>query len=1354
MSHTNIFIGTPPYSTSSVFVGSGGLITNPIFTGIGGTTVTQSGNLVLISGGGGGSPASNSDGINLSGNLASTGATLLADLAATGTLLLNPSQVNLGGATGLALNTYYFDSFTGVNRIVGFLGQPPTQGSFVTLRALVSGQCTLQFPVSNRVGQGGTVTGLTLNLGTQEIDWVYANSNWWMIDSTSAINNTNATRAPLTTDDSTSGYAAGSTWINGSTLIPYICISPTSGAAVWTNISGGAGNSFTSILLSGNVITANNSTLYLNGVAIVTGGGGGGGSGSNVSVNGGSTLSTINLVGAGNVSFTVAGSTVTASGNSNDGVNISGNLTTINTSIAITTGNVGLLTTDLTATGVTLLAKIATLSGYDAATYATLTSLTSTGVTLGAAITTLSGYDAATYATQAALAATGTALSAVRVTGSSTINLVNLAGLNTITVFTSGTQTFISGASENRLVDVITQTGYNGVTLSGGQLVLPINGTWQPARADRLSTAAVGYIESTGGGVFNVVYAGYCAINTGFTVGSTLYLSDATSGVLTATAPSATGSFLQPLIYVGGTGIGYMIPSWPTALSLITNVNLAAMPALTVKANVTSVGASPADVSVQTLLNVIGSGQGTLMEYGASGWTGLAPSANVGFVLTSNGVGADPSYQATTGATIAQLNATGALLGTAVTTLSGYDAATYSTITNLTATGAGLSNRLVTLSGYDAATYATAANLALTGSNLYALINAASAGVSSINGQSGALTLQSSGYLTFATGANSIVFGLTGVPVVTVTGSNPLVNPSFSGFGGTIVFLSGNQVLISGGAGGGGAGGIATANVSGALFTAIGFSGNNAIAAETSIIGAGVGNLTLPAGYFAAGSNLMVIAEGIYSTAISVASLNVKLKADSTILGQTTAQSLVASQTNSPWTLYALLTCQSTGTTGQFALNAIFEADTSTLALTSVGMVNTGTFTLDTTSAHTIGLTATWGAATAGDSITTTNFTMFSPGVAALPPIAPGTVYGNNTAVSAAPLGLTASAVLDMVGSGNGAALGRAPGGWQTTTGASGTYLQSNGTGLAPSFAPLAIQSGQTLPIGNIAVFQSGIATYPLLFQYETGWGYRAIQTSFLSKVVSYIPPLNTAGGGASPIACAVSSTSASYTLANQQVVGAGGVFAPPTLTNSFVASYVAQVATSSTSAFTKNAYRGSQPGYNGFFYSTRFGFTGGSVGEFQNPSGLRFMAGLIDSPGVSTFFVPGPATGNSIPTGHHYCGLNYMWATGGAGGTLDRYYQNFMVTTADGTNEFTGNSTMSFNTGVYRFTMYCQPYPNNGFIQWQLDDLLHKTGCAGTMTNNLPSGQIGLVPFVAFNNISGGPQKTPFMIDLYLETP
>ena len=66
-----------------------------------------------------------------------------------------------------------------------------------------------------------------------------------------------------------------------------------------------------------------------------------------------------------------------------------------------------------------------------------------------------------------------------------------------------------------------------------------------------------------------------------------------------------------------------------------------------------------------------------------------------------------------------------------------------------------------------------------------------------------------------------------------------------------------------------------------------------------------------------------------------------------------------------------------------------------------------------------------------------------------------GTVKGNNSGGSANVSDLTPSNVLDILGNTRGSVLARGASSWETITGTSGQFLQSNGTSADPSFASL-----------------------------------------------------------------------------------------------------------------------------------------------------------------------------------------------------------------------------------------------------------------------------------------------------------
>jgi len=168
-----------------------------------------------------------------------------------------------------------------------------------------------------------------------------------------------------------------------------------------------------------------------------------------------------------------------------------------------------------------------------------------------------------------------------------------------------------------------------------------------------------------------------------------------------------------------------------------------------------------------------------------------------------------------------------------------------------------------------------------------------------------------------------------------------------------------------------------------ALFTSTADASNVHLTADTSVIGTGSGSKTTAANYFKVGTTMIFIGEGYLSTAASAATLDMKLKAGSTVLADTGAISPSSSQTNQVWRFIAAVTCRTTGASGTFQVNTIFDSTATSITTSQVApMVNTTTVTLDTTATQAWDLTAAWGATTTGDTITGTNFIMFTPGSA------------------------------------------------------------------------------------------------------------------------------------------------------------------------------------------------------------------------------------------------------------------------------------------------------------------------------------------------------------------------------------
>lgn len=138
--------------------------------------------------------------------------------------------------------------------------------------------------------------------------------------------------------------------------------------------------------------------------------------------------------------------------------------------------------------------------------------------------------------------------------------------------------------------------------------------------------------------------------------GSVLYRN---SSAWTALAPGTTGQFLMTQgaaadpVWNGVSGASGGTVTSVTCnnglsggtFTLTGTCGLAAIGSNLILANTTGGSAVPTAVSLNAVLNTMTSTQGSLIFRGASAWGAISPGAN-GTVLTSNGTGANPSWQA------------------------------------------------------------------------------------------------------------------------------------------------------------------------------------------------------------------------------------------------------------------------------------------------------------------------------------------------------------------------------------------------------------------------------------------------------------------------------------------------------------------------------------------------------------------------------------------------------------------------------------------------------------------------------------------------------------------------------------
>jgi hypothetical protein len=213
----------------------------------------------------------------------------------------------------------------------------------------------------------------------------------------------------------------------------------------------------------------------------------------------------------------------------------------------------------------------------------------------------------------------------------SALPLANLATISDATVLSN-----VSGALAVPSANTLTAIIDHDISATVG--AIPVRGasTWGGINP----VATVGFVLTNNGvGVAPTYQALPAPVISGMTVGQVPVAATATT--ITSSIPFGTiGNNTLVETSGGGTIANALISGLPLA-------NLATMADATILSNVSGIGAVP---SANTLTSIIShdisSTRGALLENGAAGWTGLNPSATVGFVLTSNGTGADPTYQA------------------------------------------------------------------------------------------------------------------------------------------------------------------------------------------------------------------------------------------------------------------------------------------------------------------------------------------------------------------------------------------------------------------------------------------------------------------------------------------------------------------------------------------------------------------------------------------------------------------------------------------------------------------------------------------------------------------------------------
>ena len=142
---------------------------------------------------------------------------------------------------------------------------------------------------------------------------------------------------------------------------------------------------------------------------------------------------------------------------------------------------------------------------------------------------------------------------------------------------------------------------------------------------------------------------------------------------------------------------------------------------------------------------------------------------------------------------------------------------------------------------------------------------------------------------------------------------------------------------------------------------------------ETSIVGSGVGSLTVPASTFLRGDSYHAKIGGVMS-AQNGDDITINIKTGATVLATTGAISL-SPVTALGWELELDFTIASLTATGSMCTNGNFAYNRDTGSLE--GFVFQDVQTIDTTIANTLDITVTWGQAKTQDEIYSANFVLY-----------------------------------------------------------------------------------------------------------------------------------------------------------------------------------------------------------------------------------------------------------------------------------------------------------------------------------------------------------------------------------------
>lgn len=151
----------------------------------------------------------------------------------------------------------------------------------------------------------------------------------------------------------------------------------------------------------------------------------------------------------------------------------------------------------------------------------------------------------------------------------------------------------------------------------------------------------------------------------------------------------------------------------------------------------------------------------------------------------------------------------------------------------------------------------------------------------------------------------------------------------------------------------------------------------------TSVIGTGVGSLTLPANFWTVGKQIRIKGNGRYTVAASLSQVTITIKIGTTTIASVVTTALSVASTNYGFDFETTITCRTTGTTGTLVAmgnvnyNAMLSGTTLSRLFDDLNPTGT-TATINTTQSAAIDITVAWGGVGVGKSLTISSATIES----------------------------------------------------------------------------------------------------------------------------------------------------------------------------------------------------------------------------------------------------------------------------------------------------------------------------------------------------------------------------------------